>query len=75
MRLGLGLYLVPLAFIANPALIDLQTQPLWAALALAKTGLGLWLLGAALVEGLARPWRSLGLALVGLAAIFLFGLS
>ncbi len=74
MRLGLGLYLVPLAFVANPALIDLQTQPLLALLALAKTGLGLWLLGAALADGLARPLRSAALVLAGLGVIFLFGL-
>ncbi|MCG8597726.1 MAG: TRAP transporter permease DctM/Q, partial [Kiloniellales bacterium] len=73
MRLGLGLYLVPLAFVANPALIDLQAQPLWAALALAKVGLGLWMLGTALADGLARPGRFLGFALAGLALIFLFG--
>ena len=75
MRLGLGLYLVPLAFVANPALISLQTQPLLAAVALVKTGLGLWLLGVALIDGLVRPWRAAGLAVAGLAAIFLFGLS
>ncbi len=75
MRLGLGLYLVPLAFVANPALIDLQTQPLLALLALAKVGLGLWLLSAALADGLARPLRSALLLGLGLAALFLFAVA
>ncbi|WP_375143813.1 TRAP transporter permease [Acuticoccus sp. MNP-M23] len=41
MALGVGLYLIPLAMVANPALLALQTAPLLALLALLKSGAGL----------------------------------
>jgi TRAP transporter 4TM/12TM fusion protein len=41
MALGLGLYLVPLGMIANPALIDLADTPVDALLAALKAGAGL----------------------------------
>lgn len=72
MRLGLGLYFVPLAFIANPHLLYPVTHPLWAALAFIKIGLGLWLLGKSLIAEKAILRRSLYF-LAGLSAIFLFG--
>ena len=69
MRLGLGLYLVPLAFVANPALLHPGRAPLAAALAFAKVALGLWLLAAALVgAGRAVPPR-IALGALGLAAV------
>lgn len=54
MRLGLGLYLVPLGFVANPALICPHEMPLAALIALLKVGSGLWLVSLALM---AREWR------------------
>lgn len=51
MRLGVGLYLVPLAFVANPALIDPGGDPAGAAWALVKIGAGLWLMALALGGG------------------------
>ena len=75
MRLGLGLYLVPLAFVANPALIMPQAAPLLALLALVKIGFGLWLLSRALI-GAGDPIWQRGAALVaGLVLIFAFGIS
>ncbi|MEM7694525.1 MAG: TRAP transporter fused permease subunit [Pseudomonadota bacterium] len=41
MALGLGLYLIPLAMVASPALIGLSDDPAGALLAFAKTGVGL----------------------------------
>ena len=41
MALGIGLYLVPLAMIANPALIELGSSPFMAIAIFAKVGLGL----------------------------------
>ena len=41
MALGLGLYLIPLAMIAEPALIRLETAPGAALLAAAKTAVAL----------------------------------
>lgn len=71
MRLGLGLYLIPLAFVANPALVALKTTPLLAVLAMAKIGLGLWLLSLALIGD--RPlWQRALAAALGFVALFLF---
>jgi TRAP transporter 4TM/12TM fusion protein len=73
MRLGIGLYLVPLAFVANPALIHPGTVPLAALAAFAKIALGLWLVSRALIpagEGATLRLVALG---AGLGAIFAFG--
>ncbi len=72
MRLGLGLYLVPLAFISNPYLLHPATNPILAGIAFIKIGCGLWLLGKSLIaeESLIRRILSF---LAGLAVIFFFG--
>ncbi|GAB4229086.1 MAG: TRAP transporter permease [Kiloniellaceae bacterium] len=75
MRLGLGLYLVPLAFVANPALIAPATAPLLALLALAKIALGLWLLSRALVGAGDPLWQRAAALAGGAAAIFAFGVT
>lgn len=72
MRLGLGLYFVPLAFIANPHLLTPVTHPVLAAIAFAKIAFGLWLLGKSLIAEGAVMIRILSF-LVGLIVIFLFG--
>lgn len=70
MRLGIGLYLVPLAFIANPSLIQLGSDPWMALLAMAKIGAGLWLLSISVIAD--RPvWQRLAAGALGLAVIFL----
>ncbi|WP_085126397.1 TRAP transporter permease [Tistlia consotensis] len=71
MRLGLGLYVVPLAFVASPSLIDPLGRPFWATLAFLKTALGLWLLARALVRRDDPWWLRLLSAAVGLAIAFL----
>jgi TRAP transporter 4TM/12TM fusion protein len=75
MRLGLGLYLVPLAFVANPALIAPDTAPLLALLALAKIGLGLWLLSRGLIGAGDALWLRAAALAAGAAAIFVFGVA
>lgn len=72
MRLGLGLYFVPLAFIANPYLLHPVTNPGLAGIAFAKIGCGLWLLGKSLIAEDSLTKRILTF-LAGLAVIFLFG--
>ncbi len=73
MRLGLGLYIVPLAFIANPALVHPTTAPFGALLALAKTAAGLWLVSFGLIgAGERLALRAAALA-AGLIAIFAAG--
>lgn len=70
MRLGLGLYLIPLAFVANPALIALKTTPLLALLAMLKVGTALWLLSMAVIAD--RPaWQRLLAGIIGIALMFL----
>ncbi|MEX0760222.1 MAG: TRAP transporter fused permease subunit [Tistlia sp.] len=71
MRLGLGLYVVPLAFIASPSLLDPLGQPAWAILAFLKTALGLWLLARALVRAEDPWWLRLASALIAVALAFL----
>jgi TRAP transporter 4TM/12TM fusion protein len=75
MRLGLGLYLVPLAFVANPALIAPDAVPLLALLALVKIGVGLWLLSRALIGAGDPVWQRLAAAAGGAVAIFTFGIA
>ena len=72
MRLGLGLYFVPLAFVANPGLINLENQPLIAFLAFGKVALGLWLLSKSMISGASLPVRLI-LFVAGVLTIFLFG--
>ena len=71
MRLGLGLYLIPLAFIANPALIELKVAPLMAVLAMIKVGAGLWLLSVSLIADW-PVWQLVIAAALGVAVLFLF---
>ena len=70
MRLGLGLYIVPLGFIANAALIDPLNMPLLALLATLKVGAGLWLISTALNQLNAPPWRIVTNLGLGLGLIF-----
>ena len=69
MALGVGLYVIPLAMIANPALIRLTTNPFGAVIAFALVGTGLGCLSYALIGRLRLPLRVL-LAALGLAACF-----
>lgn len=74
MRIGLGLYLVPLAFVFNPALIHPETSLPLALAALIKIGLGLWLICRALIDPPTPFWRLPLQAGAGIAVIFAFGL-
>ena len=68
MALGIGLYLIPLAMVASPALIAPLAEPWGAALGFLRVTLGLWLVSKAVVLRLAWPWKALGL-LLGLAIL------
>jgi TRAP-type uncharacterized transport system fused permease subunit len=74
MRIGLGLYLVPLAFVFNPALIHPEISPLLSLAALIKIGLGLWFICRALIDPPKPFWKLPLQAALGLAVIFAFGL-
>ena len=75
MRLGLGLYIVPLAFIANPALLYPGEALLLALAAMFKVALGIWMLSRALIGGRNGGWSAPLWFLSGLAVIFLYGLA
>ncbi|SDQ21097.1 TRAP transporter fused permease subunit [Pseudovibrio sp. Tun.PSC04-5.I4] len=55
MALGIGLYLIPLGMIANPALITLISSPVWSLLAAVKVGLAL----TAISYGVIAPFKLL----------------
>ena len=74
MRLGLGLYFVPLAFVANPYLLHPGTNAILALFAFLKVGFGFWLLSRSLI-GKSAPLLRLTYFTTGLASIFLFGVS
>lgn len=74
MRLGVGLFIVPLGFIANPEILDLATAPVAAFIAMAQIALGLWLISFAVIGAVRQPlFELLRLPALpaGLAVIFL----
>lgn len=70
MRLGVGLYLVPLAFIANPALVYPDQTPWLAAWGFLKVATGLWLISRGLIGVGAISWRTPALLILGSLTIF-----
>jgi TRAP transporter 4TM/12TM fusion protein len=74
MRLGVGLFIVPLGFIANPALLQIAETPVAALLAMAKIAIGLWLISFAVIGAVRKPWveaARIAALPAGLAVIFL----
>jgi len=69
MRLGVGLYIIPLAMIANPQLIQLIEHPWRAVAAFVQIGVGLWGLSFAFISG-HRLWLRLPAGLAGAAVCF-----
>ncbi|MAU94875.1 MAG: TRAP transporter permease DctM/Q [Fulvimarina sp.] len=66
MRLGVGLYVIPLAMISKPAIIHLADRPFGACVAFVQIAAGLWLLSLGLI-GTMAPWKRAVLGLAGLA--------
>ncbi|EKE76816.1 TRAP transporter permease [Oceanibaculum indicum] len=73
LRLGVGLFLVPLGFIANPSLLLVLESPVLAFLAMAKVGLGIWLLSFVAIDMGRRPLPALGALVGGVVLLFFFG--
>ena len=71
MTLGFGLYVIPLAMIANPALIELRTTPVLAVLSAMQVGLGLALMSNAMI-GARGGWGARA-GLMGAGALVIFG--
>jgi TRAP transporter 4TM/12TM fusion protein len=72
MRIGLGLFVVPLGFIANPSMLGALTDP-WAALAATiKVGIGIWFLSYGFIAD-TPIWKRLGAFAIGGAIVFAYG--
>ena len=69
MALGIGLYLIPLGMIANPAIIELRTDVFAALLTLLQMAAGLAALSFGLISRIALPLRAALLA-IGAGIIF-----
>ncbi len=69
MKLGVGLYIVPIAFILNPYLIKPDTQFMLASFSFIKIALGLWLLSNALVNDERKAIIRIALGFTALAII------
>ncbi|MDX1732044.1 MAG: TRAP transporter fused permease subunit, partial [Aurantimonas coralicida] len=69
MRLGIGLYVIPLAMIANPAIIHMADRPAEAGIAFVKIAIALWALSLAFIwKG--PVWMRLAAGLGGLIVCF-----
>jgi TRAP transporter 4TM/12TM fusion protein len=73
MAVGVGLFIVPMAFVANPSLLQLAEAPVWAVLALLKILAGLSLISMAVVGTAGRWPMRLAAAAAGFAVIFVAG--
>ncbi|MCA1939717.1 MAG: TRAP transporter fused permease subunit [Caenispirillum bisanense] len=74
MQLGIGLFLVPLGFVANPSLLLLGEAPWLAVAAAAKVGAGTWLISYGAINPHRKGWAALALAILGGAVIFVGGI-
>ncbi|WP_108660869.1 TRAP transporter permease [Acuticoccus kandeliae] len=70
MALGVGLYIVPLAMVANPALITLDATPVFSILALVKVGAGLAAVSWGIIAK-GHPVARVALVVVGLGIILI----
>ncbi|MFN3987762.1 MAG: TRAP transporter permease [Rhodocyclaceae bacterium] len=74
MRIGIGLFLVPLGFVANPALLSVLDTPLLAATALVKVGVGIWLISYCAINLTRHPLSSVLALGGGIMLLFAFGI-
>lgn len=74
MSIGVGLFIVPMGFVANPSLLRLADEPMLAGLAGLKILFGLLLFSKSVVGTLPSVFWRLAAAAGGLCVIFLFGI-
>ncbi|MHA7776433.1 TRAP transporter permease [Roseibium sp. M-1] len=72
MALGLGLYIIPLAMVANPSVLELASSPVLAVAATLKIGIGLGLVSFGVI-GFRQPLQKLAATAGGLLVIFTGG--
>ncbi len=70
MLLGIGLFILPMGFIANPWLLKVASEPVLAIGAMFKVGLGVWLISAGLIRPMRSPVLRVFLLVAGMALIF-----
>ncbi len=70
MGLGIGLYVIPLGMIANPALISLSSEPFAALVAFVQIGVGLGLISYGLIATRSIP-KTAALLGAGLLVVFI----
>jgi TRAP transporter 4TM/12TM fusion protein len=73
MRIGIGLFIVPLGFIANPSMLGVLTDPWTALAATVKVGFGLWFLSYGFIAD-TPLWKRLGAFAIGGAIVFGYGI-
>ena len=73
MRIGIGLFIVPLGFIANPSMLGALTDPWTAIAATVKVGIGLWFLSYGFIAD-TPLWKRLGAFAIGGAVVFGYGI-
>ena len=74
MQLGIGLFILPLGFIANPSMLMMSSHPLLALAATLKVGLGVWLFSAAVINPHRQWWVLPAAGLAGGLVLFTFGI-
>lgn len=67
LRLGIGLYLVPIAFVIQPALIDPTGDTLAAGIAFLRVAVSLWLIAFALAQGIGE--NTVGIRHIGVRTL------
>ncbi len=70
MALGVGLFVLPMGFVANPWMLRLGTDPWMALLATVKVGAGLWCLSTGVIGPTRFAWMRPALIALGLAIVF-----
>lgn len=70
MALGIGLYIIPLAMVANPALLEISTNPVGALLGFVQTAIGLGLISHGLIATVSLGFRPVLIA-AGLIVVFM----
>ncbi|MBN2752211.1 MAG: TRAP transporter large permease subunit, partial [Rhodospirillaceae bacterium] len=74
MQLGIGLFILPLGFVANPSMLLISTAPLLAILASVKVGMGVWLFSTAAINPMRQWWVPIVGTVAGGLMIFAFGI-
>jgi TRAP transporter 4TM/12TM fusion protein len=73
MQMGIGLFVIPLGFVANPSMLHIATEPAAAVLAFLKVGAGVAMFSFAAIDPYRRWWLALPVGVVGGFVVFACG--